>query len=634
MNWEQVRKLFLEWFLSEWEDIEKDFSKKTDELIDRLKEQDYQIDKQTEALLRKLAEELYHKTTTLITHVVNAVNKTAKLQKDALAMQIAQEIINHRWDDGLKLSERFWDFSQQAMSRLKNTIMEGIRYDNGVKALMYKLQYTVEALEQQEFAIVLKEQLPKWLKEFEESTRGLLVNAESRQTWEKIKRKAEKYIEKRSREGTYYAGRQLLKEIENALREGKMELVNKAVRWWIYDKQLYRLKTIAWTETAHAYMKATVELTKDEEEVVGYQWRLSRSHPRADICDVYANVDYGLGKGVHPKDKLPRLPAHPHCMCYLLPIVRRKGMEEKEKPHIPETVLESWAPKWLKKYAEENGLSLVDLFNFEEGRFLRMREIGNLKEVLPQLRKPEALIDKYDIRSIQDVEKLVIDFAETHKDLFFYTPKEVVVVEKTIDYVMASVGHADQTGTVFVNKRYEGALIAALQSLKNKIRLTKGDEEMLEALWHEFTHLRTKDLFRVSRFFDASKLNLMETLTELVARHTYDKFLNMLRPGTMPNYQKEIIEGGPVYQPFIRRFRYVLQKFEINEKEAIKELEVILFEGVENLITRLADWLGTKADLPKSDRYIILDSIVDLKNISDQKFQKEVEEYAKRRRKK
>jgi len=48
----------------------------------------------------------------------------------------------------------------------------------------------------------------------------------------------------------------------------------------------------------------------------------------------------------------------------------------KKKPHIPETALESWAPKWLKKYAEENGLSLADLFNFEEGRFLRRREVG------------------------------------------------------------------------------------------------------------------------------------------------------------------------------------------------------------------------------------------------------------------
>jgi len=140
-------------------------------------------------------------------------------------------------------------------------------------------------------------------------------------------------------------------------------------------------------------LKATVELTKDEEEIVGYQWRLSRSHPRADICDVYASVDYGLGRGVHPKGKLPRLPAHPHCMCYLVPIVRRKGMEEREKPHIPEAVLESWAPKWLKEYASKKRAQLGGFVQFlEEGRFLRRRELGNLKEALLQLRKPEALV--------------------------------------------------------------------------------------------------------------------------------------------------------------------------------------------------------------------------------------------------
>jgi hypothetical protein len=41
--------------------------------------------------------------------------------------------------------------------KTENTIMEGIRYDNGVNTLMHKLQYTIEALEEQEFAVVLKE---------------------------------------------------------------------------------------------------------------------------------------------------------------------------------------------------------------------------------------------------------------------------------------------------------------------------------------------------------------------------------------------------------------------------------------------------------------------------------------------
>ena len=45
-------------------------------------------------------------------------------------------------------------------------------------------------------------------------------------------------------------------------------------------------------------------------------------HPKCDICDVYAHADlYGLGKGIFPKDKFPKLPAHPHCLCRIKPIV-------------------------------------------------------------------------------------------------------------------------------------------------------------------------------------------------------------------------------------------------------------------------------------------------------------------------
>jgi hypothetical protein len=55
--------------------------------------------------------------------------------------------------------------------------------------------------------------------------------------------------------------------------------------------------------------------------VIGYQWRLSSSHPFPDICDYYAGVDFGLGRGVWPKEKVPPEKAHPHCMCSLVPRV-------------------------------------------------------------------------------------------------------------------------------------------------------------------------------------------------------------------------------------------------------------------------------------------------------------------------
>jgi SPP1 gp7 family putative phage head morphogenesis protein len=255
-----------------------------------------------------------------------------------------------------------------------------------------------------------------------------------------------------------------------------------------------------------------------------------------------------------------------------------------------------------------------------------------LGERQAQPRKPEAFIDKYEFRSIQDVEKLVIDFAETHKDLFFYTPKEVVVEKgERLPYIMACKGSPDGPVRILINKEYENALISALQNLRNKVRLTKRDEVMLETVWHEFTHLRTKNLFKdIWRLkCDNKYLRLMEMLTELVARHTYDKFLNMLRPGTKPNYQKEIIKVNVGYQDLIERFRYLLRKFEINEKEAVKELEGVLIEGAQDhLMARLADWLGTKVELLEViERFNILDDLVNLEKVSYRKFRKEVDRH-------
>ena len=46
---------------------------------------------------------------------------------------------------------------------------------------------------------------------------------------------------------------------------------------------------------------------------------------------LYAKANlHGMGAGVFPKDKVPLLPAHPHCMCFLKPVIR--GMIDNETP--------------------------------------------------------------------------------------------------------------------------------------------------------------------------------------------------------------------------------------------------------------------------------------------------------------
>jgi SPP1 gp7 family putative phage head morphogenesis protein len=253
-----------------------------------------------------------------------------------------------------------------------------------------------------------------------------------------------------------------------------------------------------------------------------------------------------------------------------------------------------------------------------------------LGERQAQPRKPEAFIDKYEFRSIQDVEKFLKDFSEEHQDLLYYRVRDVKVVEHK-RYMMACIGYSDRTGTIFINKKYKAPLISALQSFKNKAQLTKEDESMLLALWHELTHLRTKDLFTFKPN-DLEK-NMIETITEFIARHSYDEFFRMLRPKAKPNYQKELIKDSLAYRTYVGRFRYALQTFKINEKEGVEELKGILFEDSRNIHRRLVNWLSTKTNLPETpSSNIIWDMVND--RTSDEEFQKEVKEYAKRGRKK
>lgn len=86
------------------------------------------------------------------------------------------------------------------------------------------------------------------------------------------------------------------------------------------DHGLYEARRTLVTEAAREYGGGVEERAA----VAGrpLRWELDPRHPRADVCDTHATADnYGLGAGVYPAGKLPRFPAHPHCICHIV-IVR------------------------------------------------------------------------------------------------------------------------------------------------------------------------------------------------------------------------------------------------------------------------------------------------------------------------
>ena len=86
------------------------------------------------------------------------------------------------------------------------------------------------------------------------------------------------------------------------------------------------------TEANRAWYEGFVKTQVQKKDVFGVRWKLSPLHYRYpyDICDINAGANIGYGVGIYPKNKVPRFPAHPHCMCRLEVVKNAKGNYNKE----------------------------------------------------------------------------------------------------------------------------------------------------------------------------------------------------------------------------------------------------------------------------------------------------------------
>ncbi len=121
----------------------------------------------------------------------------------------------------------------------------------------------------------------------------------------------------------------------DAVKQGNEKALTKAVYVATQEQMRYLADRIARTERARAYYDGFMAKWASDTDVVAFKWCLSSRHPVHDICDLYAKADlYGLGEGIFPKDKVPMLPAHPHCMCRLKPIFEGQLKDTKPKDNV------------------------------------------------------------------------------------------------------------------------------------------------------------------------------------------------------------------------------------------------------------------------------------------------------------
>lgn len=368
-DWEALRNIivqFIEEYLSE---VDKSFDRFYEKLAQKLKDNGYAIDNEIEQFIEEFSKEHIEQLKEIISYSVSTI--ISKPLSDPIVKKIVQAVFEYRYPDGLTLSQRLWNWSADMSHDLKEALKLAIWKGNSANNIVYELQYLIEGYHNNNFAITIKEKIPNWIKHLKEAFyHG--AKLQDRDRAKAIIDSVERYINKLSKQGTYTSAKHLVNNVKKAIELGKEELIDRSIRYHIYQKQLTRLKTIARTEISNAYHQAQLVLTEQDKDLIGYRWRLSKSHPKPDICDYLANVDYGLGKGVHPKEKVPRTKAHPNCMCYLEPVYRFEVKGDVYKtPKIDKQVLEKFAPNYIKKL----GGDIEDYFNHQEKRFLRKEEI-------------------------------------------------------------------------------------------------------------------------------------------------------------------------------------------------------------------------------------------------------------------
>lgn len=287
---------------------------------------------------------------------------TAGLLQSEEIKTAVRNAFEQRWPDGLTLSKRLWRWENDTRDGVEAALKAGVVAGKSQGKILYDMQRAIERAEAGQRFKIVEQNADDWVKELYESARTVLHTPEARAEWQKTLDEVREHIDGLKKTGTRYAAERVFSQIQTALEKGREDLMDNAVRWWTYDKQLYHLKRIARTEMATALHRAVIDDTVNDDTIIGYQWRLSASHPVADICDYYANIEMGLGKGVFSKDSVPRSKAHPHCMCLLVP--RRTTIAQAGDKNYADfirntsnSVREQMLPEWAK-HAMRDGVNL------------------------------------------------------------------------------------------------------------------------------------------------------------------------------------------------------------------------------------------------------------------------------------
>lgn len=259
------------------------------------------------------------------------------------AKSISQAMSESWASDDLTLSKRLYRRSSTIRNEVADTIKQALKTNKTVKGLAKSIFDGYG-----KGGIIPEASIPKFLSKLSDINISGELTPEAKRKERELLRSVKGKI---ARLDTPYV-RAAYNVVAAAVEDGNEVRVQKAIYSATQEKARYHAERIARTENARAYADGQMNRFLDDDDIVAFQWKLSSRHPRYDICDFYANADlYGLGKGVYPKDKFPRLPAHPHCMCHIKPLTELDIDVNKRHTNLEQAGLE-YIKSLSKKHQE------------------------------------------------------------------------------------------------------------------------------------------------------------------------------------------------------------------------------------------------------------------------------------------
>lgn len=259
------------------------------------------------------------------------------------AKSISQAMSESWASDDLTLSKRLYRRSSTIRNEVADTIKQALKTNKTVKGLAKSIFDGYG-----KGGIIPEANIPKFLSKLSDINISGEATPEAKRKERELLRSVKGKI---ARLDTPYV-RAAYNEVAAAVEDGNEVRLQKAIYSATQEKARYHAERIARTENARAYADGQMNRFLDDDDIVAFQWKLSSRHPRYDICDFYANADlYGLGKGVYPKDKFPRLPAHPHCMCHIKPMTELDIDVNKRHTNLEQAGLE-YIKSLSKKHQE------------------------------------------------------------------------------------------------------------------------------------------------------------------------------------------------------------------------------------------------------------------------------------------